>query len=190
MRWKLRWLAWRNRVIASPAFQRQAAANPLLRPVARRRAARLFDLVAGFSYSQVLLATVESGLCEVLESGPVGVDQIAAKTGLSTDAALRLVRAAAALDLAEAVGADHWMLGQQGAALLGSPGAQAMISHHRLLYADLADPLALLRDDRLSPTALSDFWRYGSDSETARAYSELMTVSQTMVAEEGHIANI
>ncbi len=184
MRWKVRWLAWRNRVMASPAFQRRAATNPLLRPVARRRAARLFDLVAGFSYSQVLLAAVESGLCDALEQGPVGLDEIARKTGLGQDAALRLVRAAAALDLAEAVGPDHWMLGQQGAALQGNPGAQAMIRHHRLLYADLADPLALLHDDRASPTALSEFWRYGGDGETARAYSELMAVSQAMVAEQ------
>ncbi len=183
-RWKVRWLVWRNRMIANPGFQRRAAANPLLRPLARRRAARLFDLVAGFSYSQVLLASVESGLLDLLESGPIGIDAIAGRTGLKPEAARRLVRAAAALDLAESVGEENWMLGQQGAALSGNPGALAMIRHHRLLYADLADPVALLRDDRTSPTALSEFWRYGGDGETAKAYSELMALSQAMVAEQ------
>lgn len=43
-----RWLALCDRLLASPAFQRRAAAFPLTRPMARRRAREVFDLVAGF----------------------------------------------------------------------------------------------------------------------------------------------
>jgi demethylspheroidene O-methyltransferase len=43
-----RWLHWRNRTLASPRFQRLAAAFPLTRPIAQRRASALFDIVAGF----------------------------------------------------------------------------------------------------------------------------------------------
>ncbi|MFZ4534249.1 MAG: hypothetical protein ACOYOJ_20875, partial [Alsobacter sp.] len=62
--WRDRWYAWRDRTIASPAFQRWAAGFPLTRPVARRRAAELFDLVAGFVSSQVLAAVVRLRLLE------------------------------------------------------------------------------------------------------------------------------
>jgi demethylspheroidene O-methyltransferase len=59
-----------------------------------------------------------------------------------------------------------------------------MIRHHRLLYRDLAEPLALLRDDRASPTALSTFWAYGTQSVDAGEYSTLMAQSQEMVADQ------
>ncbi len=181
-----RWLAWRNRVLASPRFQSLAAAVPPLSFVARRRAARLFDLTAGFAYSQTLLASLESGLIDLLAERPSDTADIATATGLSEAAALRLVRAAAALDLAEEVEPGRWMLGQQGAALHGNPGAQAMIRHNRLLYADLVDPLDLLRRDRADDTALSRFWRYEAEAEPdeAAAYSQLMAASQAMVARE------
>lgn len=193
--WKRRWIGWRNRVLGDPAFQRWAARVPLVRRVARSRAAGLFDLVAGFAYSQVLLGFVESDLSGLLAKGPCNAQDIAAHASLSEQAALRLVRAAAALDLAEEVSPGHWMLGQQGAALHANPGAQAMIRHHRLLYADLADPLALLRDDRRGATALSDFWRYAArenpadgDPEDFASYSDLMAASQRMVSEQALLA--
>ncbi len=176
----------RNRILANPAFQKWASALWPLRRVARKHASHLFDLVAGFTYSQSLLAAVESDLLTLLAAGPSDVDAIAEHCDLSGEGALRLVRAAAALGLAEEVSPGWWMLGQQGAALQGNAGAQAMIRHHKLLYADLADPLALLRADRKSETQLSRFWHYGSqeNGEKAGAYSSLMAVSQTMVAEQ------
>ena len=178
------WLRWRNRVLASAAFQRGAAAFPLSRPIARRKAAGLFDLVAGFAYSQVLAATLDSGLLELLEAAPASTESVASAAKLSPQAAERLLRAAAALDLVEPLAPGWWTLGQQGAALCGNPGAQAMIRHHRLLYADLADPLALLRADRKDATALSAFWHYSPSAPAAEAkpYSELMAASQAMVA--------
>ena len=68
--WVDRCLAWRDRLLASPLFQRRAAAFALTRPVARRHARELFDLVAGFAYSQVLLACVQLRLFDVLAEGP------------------------------------------------------------------------------------------------------------------------
>ncbi|QZH75049.1 MAG: methyltransferase domain-containing protein [Erythrobacter sp.] len=184
--WKSRWVAWRNRLMASPDFQKWASAVWPVSLIARRRAGGLFDLVAGFAYSQTLLCAVESGLLDLLAEGPCDADAVAKHCDLSPDAALRLVRAAAALDLAEEVSPGWWMLGQQGAALHANPGAKAMIRHHKLLYADLADPLALLRADRQQETHLSRFWHYAAaeNSAEAAAYSELMATSQALVSQQ------
>ena len=75
-----------------------------------------------------------------------------------------------------------------GAALLGNPGALAMIAHHDALYADLADPVALLRGER--HTRLARFWPYASGvdidvaSGSVAAYSDLMSASQPLVAHD------
>ncbi|MEQ7155515.1 methyltransferase [Brevundimonas aurifodinae] len=180
-----RWRGWRNALIGSPGFQRWAARFPLTRPVARRRAQALFDLTAGFVYSQIAHACVRSGLLERLAAGPAEVGDLAAHLDLDRDGALRLLRAAAALKLAESAGPDRWALGVEGAALLGAPGVAAMIDHHALLYADLADPLALLRRGG-GGGALAAYWTYAEggppDAKAAGAYSGLMTASQAMVA--------
>jgi demethylspheroidene O-methyltransferase len=47
-----------------------AAGFWLTRPLVRRRAGELFDLVAGFVYSQVLLACVRLDLFNHLADGP------------------------------------------------------------------------------------------------------------------------
>jgi demethylspheroidene O-methyltransferase len=64
-------LAWRDGLLQSPRFRRRAAAFPLTRPIARHHARSLFDLVAGFVYSQVLLACVQLRLFDVLSTGPL-----------------------------------------------------------------------------------------------------------------------
>ena len=190
---KVRLLGWRNRIVGSRAFQRHAAANPLLRPIARRRAGALFDLVAGFVYTQVLLAMVEGGLVDWLGKGAASTADLADQAGLGEEAAHRLLLAASAIGIVEEVGprgeGAWWMLGRHGAALHGNEGALAMIRHHRLLYADLADPLALLRQDRAESTALSRFWSYAGSEQTAEegeasAYSRLMSASQAAVSDE------
>ncbi len=188
---KMRWIAWRNRILSSPQFQSRAARNWFLRPFARRKASELFDLLAGFTYTQTLLAAVESGLLDRLAKGACNADEAAKVAGLSAAAAERLLKSAAAIKLAEEVAPGLWMLGERGASLAPQEGAKAMIRHHPLLYRDLADPLALLRDDRQSPTELSEFWRYAARAEAAEEgaeavspYSQLMAASQAMVAEE------
>ena len=185
-----RWVLWRNRMLSSARFQHWAARNILTRGVARRRAAAQFDLVAGFVYSQILTAFVEAGLLGYLRGALRSDADVAAFTRLGGDAADRLLRAAAALDLAESPQPGWWTLGQAGAELAPNSGAQAMIRHHHLLYADLAAPLALLAADRRQPTALSRFWTYaaaepqGNNAHGAQDYSALMAATQPMVVAE------
>lgn len=181
----------RNRIFASPRFQHWAARLPLIRWIARSRADAAFDLLAGFAYSQVLRAFVEGGLFDILKEGPLSADDIAARMGLSRNAALTLLRAGRSLMLAEEPAPDRWMLGEQGAVFASNPGVQAMVRHHRLLYTDLADPLALLRADRREATDLSRFWTYagalhgGAErGEQTAEYSQLMAASQHFVANE------
>jgi len=180
-----RWRSWRNRLIGDPGFQRWASRFPLTRPVARRRAQALFDLSAGFIYSQIAYACVTSGLLERLAAGPCDIAQLSRTTSLDASGALRLVRAAAALKLAEPCADGRFALGAEGAALLGAPGVTAMITHHALLYADLADPIGLLRRGG-GGGALAGYWPYAGgeapEPEAAAAYSGLMSVSQAMVA--------
>lgn len=183
--WRVRWLVWRNRLLGSPEFQRWAARFPATRPVARHTARALFDLVAGFTYSQILAACVETRLLELLSEAPKRPEEVATATGLPLPSAERLLRAAAALRLVEPV-AGAWVLGSDGAALLGNRGIAEMVAHHRLLYADLADPVALLRRGG-GGGALSAMWGYAEtagsgDSQAVAAYSALMAASQPMVA--------
>ena len=188
---RMRLLAWRNRVLGSQRFQRFAARNPLLRPVARRRAAALFDLVAGFTYTQTLFAVVETGLLDRLGNGPAQLAALAAGSGLPREATMRLLRAAAAIDIVELVEDDWWILGRHGAALQSNEGALAMIRHHRILYKDLADPVSLLAASDRKGTQLAQFWQYaaagdGTESSQAMAaeYSKLMAASQNAVGQE------
>jgi demethylspheroidene O-methyltransferase len=183
------WRDLRNRLLMSPRFQRAAAAFLPTRPLARREASRMFDLVAGFVYSQVLLACVRAGVLERLAAGPQPHARVVEGLGLEPGPARTLLQAAAALELVEARGGD-WGLGPRGAALLGNPGVLAMIEHHAVLYRDLEDPLAMLRAPR-GTTALSRYWPYAaghegaaSDAAGTRAYTRLMAASQGLVADE------
>lgn len=187
--WRLkgRWIAWRNRVLASPRFQRSAARSWLTRPIARRRARALFDLVAGFTYSQVLAACIELGLLEILRERPLAGPDVAKQTDLSIESALRLLRAATAIGLVEPLG-SQWALAGDGAALLGNAGIAEMVAHHRLLYADLADPVALLRRGG-GGGELARMWHYAAepghgDSRDIAEYSALMSASQPIVASQ------
>jgi demethylspheroidene O-methyltransferase len=187
MSWPAVWIRARNRLLASRRFQQAAARWPVGRTLARRHARALFDLSAGFVYSQVAAALVESGLFAALRDGPLTIDEAAAKVGLPPDAATRLLRAAAPLGLTETSG-GRWHLGPRGAMLAGTPGIVEMIAHHRYLYADLADPLAVLRGERHGE--LAALWDYGDAANPAAvaSYSALMAASLPMVAEQAFAA--
>lgn len=188
--WRDRWFAWRNRLLASPLFQRRAASFALTRPVARRRARALFDLVAGFVYSQVLLACVRLQLFELLAEGPQTLAALAPRLGLSEEAAQRLLSAAVSLQLVECRHQGRYGLGVLGATMVGNQALAAMIEHHSALYADLADPVALLR---AAPgvSTLASYWPYAGAqapgslaAEQVSGYSALMSASQPLVAHE------
>ena len=85
MPWIDRYYAIRDRWLSSPKFQRWAAAFPLTRPTARRRARALFDLCAGFVYSQILYACVRLKLFELLALEPQTAAQISAALKLPQD---------------------------------------------------------------------------------------------------------
>lgn len=186
--WRDRWTGWRNRLLSDPRFQRWAADFPVTRPIARHRARGLFDLVAGFVYSQTLATCVRLRLFEELRDGPLTTDVLAAKFCLREEALERLLGAAEALKLVERAGPRRYALGADGAALLGNAGLTDMIAHHRHLYADLADGVGLLRRDG-GQGDLAAYWPYATTSEArtstandVSAYSALMAASQPSVA--------
>ncbi len=183
-------LALRDRIYASEAFRRFAVAFPPTRFVARRRARALFDLVAGFVYSQTLFACVQLRLFDTLADGPLSIDDLARRADLPVDAMQRLVKSAMALDLLQQRSGGRFGLGPLGASLRGSPGVSAMIEHHAMFYADLADPVDLLRHGARGE-GLSAYWAYAQtsdssaiDADAARRYSALMSASQRMVSDE------
>ena len=188
--WSDRWFSLRNRLLASALFQRRAASFFLTRPVARRRARSLFDLVAGFVYSQVLLACVRLRLFEILSAGPQSVQAIALQTGLPEQGAQRLLAAASSLELAERRPDGRYGLGVLGAPMVGNDALVAMVEHHTALYADLADPVALLRGEAAT-AHLAGYWPYAGarsphtlPSGQVSDYSALMSASQPLVAGE------
>ncbi|MEM6680464.1 MAG: methyltransferase [Pseudomonadota bacterium] len=194
-----RYAQFRNRLIAKPGFQRFAARNPFLRPVANARARALFDLTAGFVYSQLLSAVVRLQVLEALMERPADAAALGRRAGLEAEPMARLLEGAGALGLVEpaaaaADGTARWRLALDGAALLANPGAVAMIRHHDMLYRDLADPVALLRGE--TDPEIGRFWAYARDpgaedqlaqgfgAEAVGAYSALMAASQQFIAED------
>lgn len=178
----------RDRAIESPWFQAFSARFPLTRPVAQKQTSALFDLTAGFVYSQILFACVQLGVFELLRSGAKPVNELSRALRLEREATERLMRAAVALGLVSHRKGDRYALGMLGAALNGNPGVAAMIAHHAALYRDLADPVALLRGEG-EATQLSRYWPYASANEPKSAreqdiadYTALMAASQPLVA--------
>lgn len=189
------WQRWIDRQVASPAFRRWALRFPLTRLIARRRARQLFDLVAGFSYSQVLLACVRLQLFQRLaDGGPASAEALAPALQLPTEACRRLLDAAVALRLLVRRQRPGQLpcygLGPLGAPMVGNAAIAALVDHHHLLYADLADPLALLRAPP-GQAALARYWAYARSAqpqdlarEQVGPYSALMAASQPLVADQ------
>ena len=188
--WLEPFLGLRDRLLSDPRFVSLAVRFPLTRPIARRRARSVFDLVAGFVYSQVLLACVQLRLFEILREGPQPLTALAERLNLPPASAKCLLDAAASLGLTQERGESAFGLGPHGASLLANPGILSMIEHHAILYRDLADPIALLRGE-MPETALSRYWAYARAAapaqvagEDVRDYTALMSASQTLVADE------
>ncbi len=197
----LRWLLARNRVLASPAFQRFAMRNILFRRTARFHANSMFAVITGFVQTKALTAAVDAGVIRRLAQGPASAAELAEAAGLEPAAMQRLLGAARAIDLVELAAPYLWVLGQRGAALSTNQGALAMIEHHKIFYDDLADPIAMLKGGR-GQGKLAAFWTYapaagqgqpaasdeaswqGSGDGAVAPYSALMAASQPMVAEQ------
>lgn len=179
---------WLNRLVAHPGFQSWASRFPLTRRQARKDGAALFDVVQGFVQSQVLMALVELDIFRRLRCGPQTAEALGRATNVPPERMQILLQAAAALNLLKRGRNGYFSLARKGAAVMGVPGLDAMIRHHRAFYADLADPVALLRGPE--KTELSEFWPYvfgaygDIDPTVAETYSDLMAQSQKLVAED------
>jgi demethylspheroidene O-methyltransferase len=187
---KLWFRQWRSRMVANPKFQAFCTVVPGLSQFAQSRANALYGLTAGFVYSQIFASCVNLGVLEALNTAPMPVSALASKTDLSEDAIGRLLSAAQSLGLVTEVRPGLWALDDLGAVAANDPGILAMVRHHSLLYADLADPIALLKQ-RSRDTGIARLWAYsanpepaGISAEDAQTYSELMRVSQDAVARE------
>ena len=175
--------------MSSPGFYRWAIGNPLTRWVTRRRAAQLFQLMAGFVHSQVLLACVRLKLFEWLREQPMTLEQLAQHSRMSHAAMQRLLQSAVALRLLEYRDNQAYGLGPLGAPVAADVGLQLMIEHNAVLFDDMRDPLALLRDE-MQPH-MQAYWPYMNgdntqawEAEKVARYSELMSASQRFVIEE------
>lgn len=180
-----------SRRLLTPERLHRISGLRIARPIARHSARAVFDVVAGFTHSQVLVACTRLGLLERLIERPATPAELAPGTGLDPDR-MRLL-----CDAATAIGVLHRRLDGSysttiaGRAIQGDPGIQAMIEHNQLLYRDLVDPLALLRGDADRSRELADFWPYDGgaergalESEAAERYSRLMAASQSFIAHE------
>lgn len=187
---KLRFRQWRSKMVANPKFQAFCTTIPGLSHFAQSRANALYGLTAGFVYSQIFASCVTLGVLEVLNSQTQPLSLLCAKTGLTPDATGRLLSAAQSVGLVTEIVPGLWALDDLGAVAANDPGILAMVRHHSLLYADLADPVALLKQ-RSRQTNIARLWAYsanpepaGIPAEDARTYSELMRVSQDAVARD------
>ena len=94
----------------------------------------------------------------------------------------RLLKASVSLKILEMTSTGDYTLGIHGAALAGNPWIARFITHHHILYEDLADPLPLLSGEK-KDSKLKDFWNY-SETPHAAEYTALMAASQEAVAAE------
>jgi demethylspheroidene O-methyltransferase len=184
----------RDQLLTSANFQRWATRFPPTRWIANRRAREVFDLVAGFVYSQVLLACVRLKVFDHLRQAPLDTAGLASKIGLSLEATQRLIDAAVSLRLLDLRRGGKYGLGVLGAPIVGNVALEAMIEHHALVYRDLHDPVALLRghgQTHVVNTGLAAFWPYATaatpsalDDDQVRTYTALMSASQPFVTAE------
>ncbi len=190
--WSDAWRGWLQRLYASERLYRWSLANPLTRRVTRRRTRQLFDLMAGFVHSQVLLACVRLQIFELLRRAPLTPAELAERTGVPLAELQRLLLSACSLGLLEHRSRARLGLGPLGVPLTTHPGIAQMVEHNQLLYQDLLDPLAFLRQDRSGDMAA--YWPYAhgggeavrqpeADPQVQR-YSALMAESQGFLVHE------
>jgi len=191
--------AWRraldariDRWLTQPELYRFAIGNPITRWFTRRRAEKLFGVMAGFVHSQVLLACVRLQLLEAVRTQPRTLEELATLAQVPAAPLERLIRSAVSLQLLEPRGGGRFGLGALGAPVATHAGLRDMIEHNAVLYADMADPVQLLRAQ--SDAAMHALWPYtdASDAQAVQGwsdvkvaqYSELMASSQRFVIDE------
>jgi demethylspheroidene O-methyltransferase len=175
-------LRWRNRLLTDHRFLSFAQRFPITRPIARKKSTELFDLLAGFSYSQVLFACVELKLFERIGTAGCKTAKLLEELPLPRQRAEVLLKAAVALRLFEFSGSNIH-LGANGTAILAQPWIMRFVEHHKYFYRDLEDPVALLKSES-GGEGLRRFWNYKDSSSDKSSYSALMAASQQAVSEQ------
>ncbi len=177
---------WFHQLMASRPFQTWAARFPLTRGIVRREGRAMFDLVAGFCHSQVLLALVELGIPDQLIGRDGTVAALALRAQMPPERMQILLNAGVAIGILRRHRDATYGVTRRGAALTGVPGLAGLILHHRTLYRDLENPVAFFRGE--TETELAGFWPYvfgagaAADPTVAQTYSQLMADSQVLVA--------
>ena len=192
--WKDAWQAQLERWYAHPSLYRWSLANPLTRWLTRRRTRKLFDLMAGFVHSQVLLACVRLDLFRLLYQAPASLAELAHRKHLAPSVLQRLLLSAVALGLLEHRSHGRFGLGPLGVPLAQHEGIAQMIEHNHLLYQDMQDPLQFLRNAWSG--GMAQYWPYAHEKNAAAMpeakvevdqfsrYSQLMAASQGFVVQE------
>jgi len=183
----------KDKLIANSRFQNTVAKIPFLRSIAKKRANQLFDVMAGFVYSQILLACIRLNIFNYLKDGPLTLEAIKNECGLERAPLKQLLDAAVSIHLLEIRTNHRYGLGKLGAPLVENSALAAMIEHHSVLYEDLRDPLLLL-SGKLKSKKLEKFWPYVSndledqeslkDQDRVKDYSDLMSASLPLVADQ------
>lgn len=195
--WYDRWREWLQRLYASERLYRWSLANPLTRRVTRRRTRQLFDLMAGFVHSQVLLACVRLDLFAMLRHAPATAAALAQRTGVPEAHLQRLLLSAVSLGLLEHRSGGRLGLGPLGVPLTTHPGIAQMVEHNQLLYQDLLDPLAFLsqgpQDDKRRPGDMAAYWPYAHGGlaavEKPEAADQVVRYSDLMGESQGFVVN-
>ena len=112
--WRDRFDAWMDSKLTDPSFSRWAAGNMLTRWIVRRRSRQVFDVMAGFVYSQVLLACVRLRIFELVNESPRTLDELAHICQVPAAGLQRLVNSAVALRLLGLRGQGRYGLGARG----------------------------------------------------------------------------
>ena len=183
----------KDRWIADTRFQNRVAKIPFIKNIAKKRANQLFDVMAGFVYTQILLSCVRLNLFNLLKDGPLNLDESKKACSLDAIPLKKLLDAAVSIRLLEMRSKGRYGLGILGAPMVGNTALSSMIEHHTVLYEDLRDPLLLLSGD-IEIKNLEKFWPYVSpdekeqdslkDKERVKNYSDLMSASLPLVADQ------
>ena len=188
--WRDRFLQWLERIYASPTIYKWSLLTPFTSWITKRRTQQIFDLMAGFVYSQVLLGCVRLDLFRMLQNAPADIKQIAQRVGLPEPAMQRLLLSAVALKLLECRRNGRFGLGPLGVPMALHTGIAAMVEHNDLLYRDMQNPIGFL--NHAWKGSMADYWPYAHDAQAAThadpekfsQYSDLMAASQGFVVQE------
>jgi demethylspheroidene O-methyltransferase len=178
--------------LSHPALYKFAISNPLTRWFAQRRTQQVFDVMAGFVHSQVLLSCTRLRIFEILREQTLTMAELSERVHIEPAALQRLIYAAVSIKLLEFRHHDKLGLGALGVPIAAHEGIRAMIEHNHLLYRDLTDPVAFL--NHAWAGSMAEYWPYAHEAgqdvtrkaadDKVTRYSALMAASQNFVIQE------